>query len=516
MHKLRMADILGNLSVICDLGFGLPPQNSLRASLVAAGLARSAGVDEEDASASFYVALLTHIGCISMSHETAALFGDEIAVTGAVAMTNLGDPRDIVDTLIPKIATIAVKNKLQASTESLIEQSAQFASLYDTASAEVARQAANRMGLPESVQRGLSEQSEAWNGEGAPQGLEGEGIALSSRIARIAGDAAFFHHVGGVDLAVDAIRARSGTLHDPDLSDLFARHAVDILAGAGVGEPQQHLLDAEPEPVLELEPIRMSDVTAAFGDAADLKMPFTHGHSAATAEVAVAAGKLAGWPEEEIADLKMGAHLHDIGRVAISNSIWEKRGPLTTADWEEVRMHTYHGERIVARSSRLTHLAPMVGMHHERPDGSGYHRGAQAKAIPAAARIVGVADAWVSMQQARPHRPPLDPDQAAEELQKDAEAGKLDPEAVRLVLEVAGRGDGQGRSTPAGLSRREIEVLRLIAEGCSNPDIAERLHISRRTAEHHVQHIYTKIGVSTRPGAAMFALEHDLLERLGV
>jgi DNA-binding NarL/FixJ family response regulator len=66
-------------------------------------------------------------------------------------------------------------------------------------------------------------------------------------------------------------------------------------------------------------------------------------------------------------------------------------------------------------------------------------------------------------------------------------------------------------TAPAGLSDREVEVLRLVARGLSNREIAQRLVVSPRTAEHHVQHIYSKIGVSSRAAAALFAMEHDLV-----
>jgi HD-GYP domain-containing protein (c-di-GMP phosphodiesterase class II) len=211
------------------------------------------------------------------------------------------------------------------------------------------------------------------------------------------------------------------------------------------------------------------------------------------------------------------ALLHDLGRVGISNAIWEKPGPLTAAEWEQVRMHPYHSERILATSRALEPIAPLAGMHHERLDGSGYHRGCRAHDIAAAARVLAGADAFQAMTQARPHREPLTPEQAGEELVRDSRAGRLDTDVVAAVLAAAGqRRPGRRRDLrPAGLSEREIEVLRLVAEGCSNPQIAKRLYISRRTAEHHVQHVYTKIGVSSRAAAALFALEHDLLASAG-
>jgi DNA-binding NarL/FixJ family response regulator len=151
-------------------------------------------------------------------------------------------------------------------------------------------------------------------------------------------------------------------------------------------------------------------------------------------------------------------------------------------------------------------------MHHERLDGSGYHRGCTAAQIPIEARVLAAADALQAMTQARPHRDAVAVEEAAAALHGEAEAGKLDPDAVTAVVEAAG-GTPQRRADirPAGLSEREVEVLRLVAEGLSNREVAERLFISPRTAEHHVQHIYAKIGVSSRASAALFAMEQGLL-----
>jgi DNA-binding NarL/FixJ family response regulator len=175
-------------------------------------------------------------------------------------------------------------------------------------------------------------------------------------------------------------------------------------------------------------------------------------------------------------------------------------------------MHPYHSERILATSRALEPMAAIAGMHHERLDGSGYHRGARGRDMTPAARILAAADAFQAMTQERPHRAALSPEQAAEELAADARAGRLDPDAASAVLEVAGLRRGRRSDLrPGGLSEREIEVVRLVADGCSNPEIARRLVISRRTAEHHVQNVYAKLGVASRAAVALFAHEHDLL-----
>jgi len=224
------------------------------------------------------------------------------------------------------------------------------------------------------------------------------------------------------------------------------------------------------------------------------------------------AGECLGLDVETLGRLRLASLLRDLGRVAISNAIWEKRGPLTSGEWEQVRLHAYHSERILSCTTVLEPIAALAGMHHERMDGSGYHRGCTAAQLPLAARIIAAADAFQAMTQPRPHRGPLTRDQAAHELQVEARAGRHDPDAVGAVLAAGGASAPRSAGPrPAGLSEREVQVLRLVADGMSNREIAQRLSVSPRTAEHHVQHIYLKIGGSSRAYAALFAMEHGLL-----
>ena len=197
--------------------------------------------------------------------------------------------------------------------------------------------------------------------------------------------------------------------------------------------------------------------------------------------------------------------------MAVSDVVWEKPGSLNAHEWEQVRLHAYHSERILAGSERLASLAPMVGMHHERLDGGGYHRGCRGAELPMPARTLAAADAYQAMTQPRPHRPALAPDQAEQRLLADARKGSstATPSAPcwpRPATPGAPPPDAAG-----GAERPRGGGARPGRGGCSNAQIAQRLVISRRTAEHHVQHIYTKIGVSSRAAAALFAMEHHLL-----
>jgi len=201
--------------------------------------------------------------------------------------------------------------------------------------------------------------------------------------------------------------------------------------------------------------------------------------------------------------------VHDLGRVAIHPRIWCKPGRLTADEWEQVRLHPYHCDRVLRRSPFLEALAAVASNHHERMDGSGYHRGMLGAAVGHAARVLAAADAYHAMTEPRPHRDALPGPEAARRLAAEASAGRLDADAVGAVLEAAGQ-VAQRIERPAGLTEREAEVLGLLARGLLTKEVARALGISAKTADRHVQNAYAKIGVSTRAGAALFAMEHGL------
>ena len=272
---------------------------------------------------------------------------------------------------------------------------------------------------------------------------------------------------------------------------------------------------AEPELITWLSEAQLEDALLAIADFTDLKSPYLVGHSRGVATLAEAAARRYGLPETDAIGLRRAGLIHDLGRVGVSASIWNKPGPLTESEWERVRLYPYLTERILVRSQALAPLVELAILHQERLDGSGYHRRLSGNMLPLTARILAAADVYHAMTEPRPHRPALSPDEAADELRQDAKAGKLDAAAVDAVLSAAGHQVQQPRhSTPGGLSKREIEVLRLIARGLSNPEIGAQLVISKKTVGHHVQHIYNKIDVSTRAGATLFAMQHNLLSPL--
>jgi HD-GYP domain-containing protein (c-di-GMP phosphodiesterase class II) len=260
---------------------------------------------------------------------------------------------------------------------------------------------------------------------------------------------------------------------------------------------------------LTLEGEAIDTALAAMGDFADLASPYLVGHSAGVAEVATAAAQRCRFEAAEIVTIRRAALVHDVGRVAVPVRIWQKAAPLSPDDWERVRLHAYHSERVLTRSPFLASLAPVATTHHERLDGSGYHRGAVAAALTRPARLLAAADAYHAMTEPRPHRPAHSPAQVTENLIQEVRAGRLDADAVAAVLEGSGQRVPRIRR-PAGLTEREAEVIGLLARGLQTKQVARALGISVKTADRHVQNAYGKIGVSTRAAAALFAMQHGL------
>jgi HD-GYP domain-containing protein (c-di-GMP phosphodiesterase class II) len=507
----RLADLLAGLSRLADIGFGLPTGESVRAAAVAADIAHREGLHDDDVGAAVYGALLLHLGCIGYSHETARLFDDELVMNAAVALTNVADPRDVATSFVPALLRGRAPLAKARLVVVALTRGRRFGLAYESTACEVGRVAARRLRLSDSVQRNVHHAYERWNGDGVPEGLAGDDIPIGSRIASLATVAAVFDSLGGTDAALDAVRAQSGSILDPRLVDGFSRWGASSLAEVAAADPHQLVLEAEPVPRTTVANSQLAAVAEVFGDVADLKTPWFHGHARAVARLARGAGERLDLDKAIVDDLEIAALLRDLGRVAVPNSVWEKPGPLSRHEWEQVRLHAYHSERIVAGSSALASIASLVGMHHERLDGSGYHRGCTSAQIPLSARILAAADSYHGMRSARPHRPARSADEAERQLLVDVGDGRLDADAVTAVLAAAGHDAEARRELPAGLSGREAEVLALVARGCTNKDIAERLFISRRTAEHHVQHVYAKLGVSSRAAAALFAIEHDLV-----
>lgn len=506
---MRLVDLLSGLSRAADLGFGLPVGTGVRAAVVATRLADSQGLPRDEVRTCLYAALLHHVGCVGYAHETARLFGDELAANRAAARTDHASPSDMLTTFLPTLTAGRPAFDRARLVATALVLGGRWGDAFTNSACEVARGAAGALGLPPQVQSALFHAYDMWQGGSGPSGASGDDIPLAARVARTAAVAVLFDSLAGPEEAARQVRRRAGGMLDPALASVLADHAGAWL-GDPAAEPRADLLTLEPAPTLTTPDAR--GPAEVFGDLADLKSPYLAGHSRGVAALASSAAPALGLDPLRT---EVAGRLLDIGRVAVSSAVWDKPGPLAPDEWEQVRLHPYWSERILSGSAELSALAGTVGRHHERLDGTGYHRGCSGDQIEMSARLLAAADSYRAMLEPRPHRPPYSPEDAGRRLRSAVEAGALDGDAVAAVLVAAGHPAAHRRSAPAGLSEREVEVLRLLARGHSNPDIARRLVISRRTAEHHVQHVYAKVGVSSRAAATLFAVRHGLLGPAG-
>ena len=143
----------------------------------------------------------------------------------------------------------------------------------------------------------------------------------------------------------------------------------------------------------------------ALALALDARDPYTAGHSERVSAISVAIGRQMGLADEQLEVLRLGALLHDIGKIGISDAVLRKPGALTAGEFELIKQHPALGARILRSVPFLAPHLPIVELHHERPDGKGYPHGLRGDEIPLLARIAHVADAFDAITSARAYRP---------------------------------------------------------------------------------------------------------------
>jgi HD-GYP domain-containing protein (c-di-GMP phosphodiesterase class II) len=492
------------LSLATDLGMGQPLEQALRTCLIAIELADRLGLAKDEISEVFYVALLHFLGCTVDAHELAEIFGgDDIASRRDSAPVVGGSPLEFGRELLNIGAGQGPVRRIQLLAR--LPGAARRAGEAGRAHCEMAVHLARRLGLPAGVQRALGSETFRWDGFGAGKGFSRTDIPISARVVFLARDAEVLDRAGGVNRVRSALKARRGHAYDPAVAETMLKHMPGVMAAIQVVSPWEAAMQREPEPRPWVPESRLDSVLETFADFVDMKSPWTIGHSRGVAALVARA-------TQNGTNLRRAGLVHDLGRVTVPNGIWDKPGPLGDGEWEKVRLHSYYSERILDRSAALRPLALCAGMHHERLDGSGYHRGSRRTEISREARVLAAADAYQAMTQPRPYRKPLSASRVADELELEARAGRLEADAVSHVLTAAGHASHRTTGWPAGLSDREVEVLRLLCRGGTKKQVAAALGISASTVDHHVRHVYDKIGVATRAGAALFAVEEDLLE----
>lgn len=502
---LRLLGLLSGLSAAMDLGAGAPLEESLKRCIVATRLARATECTSDEVRDVLYSALLEHLGCTAYSHELGRTFGHDIATIRAGFLSNPAEPADLLKTFVPMVAKASGRTRARTMA-AVLTNGRRVDRVGPVATCEVAERSAVRLGLSPAVQDCLAHATAMWNGSGHPT-VAADQIPYAARLIHVASVATTFTLLAGPEQAIAEVRRRAGTHLDPALAALLT---IDHLGGLDDLDAHETVMELEPDPVLRIDDTGTVAIAATFGDLADLKSPWHQGHSRAVAVLAEAAAAERGLDRTARATILVSGHLHDLGRIGVSSRIWAKATILSPAERGQIELHPWHTEQILSRVPALADASTAAVQHHERLDGSGYHRGSLATRLGPASRILAAADRYQGLIEERPYRSAYTSDQARTLLEDDARNGRLDADSVAAVLTVAGHGRA-APPRPAGLTDRQVDVLRLVARGLSNAEIGAELVISTRTAEHHVQDLYARIGVSTRAGAALFAMEHGLL-----
>lgn len=504
---VRSAEVIGALCLATDLGMGYPFEHGLQATLTTMRLCEVLGVDSETASGAYYASLLMHVGCTTDAHVAAHVFHGSMTEKGL--HRRFGSPLESAWGIFASLPSPDRSPPIRALQMAVgIPKVLAIRRGYFRAYCEVAEMLAEQLGLPAAVHGLFRFLNERWDGRSDLHRAEGEQIPLAMRVAHVGWDAAYQRLIGGADHAVAITRARAGHAFDPHIVQALVANSGDVL---GVAQSAWHdVMAAEPKPWFALEGPSLDRALSAMGRFSDLASPYLSGHSPGVADLAARAARSLGFDEEASTTIKHAGYLLDLGKVAVHPRVWENRSALSADEWEQVRLHPYHTERVLSRSPKLSPLGSLASTHHERLDGCGYPKGLVAGMQSPAARLLAVADAFRSKTEPRAYRAAHSLEDAARILAGKATDGKLDAGMVAAVVEAAGT-EVPDVERPAGLTEREVQVLGLVARGLQTKQVARTLGISPKTADRHIQNSYRKIGVSTRAAAALFAAEHGLV-----
>jgi HD-GYP domain-containing protein (c-di-GMP phosphodiesterase class II) len=510
-ENIRLAELVATLSYAADLGLGQPMAHCMRQTVIALRLAELAGATEAEREATYYLGLMFNAYCHADAAEQASWFGDDIALK-SYGFEMLGmNTAQLAAFLVRRVGGHGTgldrARRLAGFPRSSMKRVMEFLTTHARLSAQFAEQ----IGLDQVAVESFRDGYEQWDGKGVPQGLRGTEITLPARVVQLAGPVEVYSRRHGPQRTREAVRRHRGADFDPAVVDLFCGHETAVLDGLDEAAAWTAIIDAEPCLARRVGGEDLDRVLEAMADLADLKSPQFAGHSWGVAALSAAAAGLWRLSEADVATVRRAGLLHGLGRLGVSNSIWDKRGPLSSSELEHVRLQPYLTERMLTHVDALSPSRRVAARHQERLDGSGYPRGLTASALQPVDRLLAAANVYHAMTEPRPYREPLTPDQIATALAADVRAGRLDGDAVAAVLTAAGRRRSIRRAWPEGLTSREVDVLALLARGLSNRQIADRLVISPKTAANHVAHVYTKIGVASRAAATLFASQHGLV-----
>jgi HD-GYP domain-containing protein (c-di-GMP phosphodiesterase class II)/DNA-binding CsgD family transcriptional regulator len=457
----------------------------------------------------YYTSLLVHAGCTAGAPEFAAfLAADELKAQKDFCLCDPDNLPQLFGWLWRNVGEGRGRASRGVRMLQLVAKGEKAFAEIDQGCSEVGSRIAERLAMSPETQQSLYQVCESWSGKG-PHKLKGENIPLPARLVNVAMIQEVFFAEQGVGAAKAAITRRGGRSFDPQIAAAAVElcDEADFWDGMQDQEPRQTVLELEPQPVRWANETQLDEVALTFADIVDLKSATTVAHSRRTAALSEALARRLMLGEETVALVRRAALTHDVGLVAVPASILHKERRLTEAEFERYRLHTYYTERILSRSEMLRPISLVASAHHEAVDGSGYHKGLEGGQLTLPMRVVAVASAY---DETTAGSSSADPEPV---LTAMAASGRYDESCLSaLAAELGTARPVRPRSAyPAGLTEREAEVLKNIASGLTVRQTAQKLVVSEHTARHHLESVYSKVGVSSRAGAVLFAVENDLL-----
>jgi putative nucleotidyltransferase with HDIG domain len=440
--EVRVGEILSAFSYALDITEGQPAGHSIRAAWIGTFVGLAAGLRDEELSDCTYAVLLKDLGCSSNAARVAELFlGDDRKLKHQFKLIG-PEAADFLHFIETTVGAGEPEETRQCAIETLSEDAGPILTGFIDTRCNQGARIARALRFSDRVAEGIACLDEHWDGSGMPIGLLGEDIPLLSRIALLAQVADVFFMTGGAALAMAEVAARRGSWLDPALVDLFLDLGRDpgfweALAAPDI-EAQLLSLDAAQVTRPVDEPY-LDAIAAAFGEVIDAKSPYTAGHSARVGHYTDAIASELGFTEGPRRRLRRAAMLHDIGKLGISNRILDKQGPLTSEEWEEMRVHAQLTGEILGRISVMRDMAMIAAAHHEKLDGTGYPLRLDHALIGIETRIITCADIYDALTAERPYRTAMPVDRALTVMEEEC-GTSVDPVCLQALKAVVRRG----------------------------------------------------------------------------
>jgi HD-GYP domain-containing protein (c-di-GMP phosphodiesterase class II) len=512
----NLAALLYALSIATGLGFGGHSEHGLKCAYLGLQIADALALGESEREAIFYGALLKDIACTACAAGIAAFFPDDEQVSlSQVILIDPSSARDMIGWLSRYVPLDARFPTRITKLLSFMVHCGPIVKETMRSHCEVAELFARQLGFPDYVQQTLRFQWERWDGKGMAYGLKGPHIPLTARILHMIQVIELTYHFGDASSTTVLLREKRGTRFDPEVIDVFLKIAQQ-------SDFWQTFDQATSETIMAMRPSTQADqiwenqvvrICEALADFVDLKTRETWHHSRIVADVATGIGTCLGLGKGVLIKLQCAALVHDVGKVAIPVNILTKEERRSSSEWEIYRLHPYYTQRILEQVTFLQDLATVAAAHHEWVNGQGYHRQLCGEQIPFHGRILAVANTYARLieQQGMQKEP-----QAALRQMRPLVGVQFDKSCYDALVQSVGVKEGAKYLSPAPqkvgpLTERECEVLRLLAQGQNTPQIGHTLGISRKTDEHHLEHIYNKIGVTCRTAAVVYAVQQGLV-----